>query len=284
MSQNNLIYSCSLGLSYLNIVNKPNLKKNKNKLSFTNFIIQNKKVINYLYTKKTYRFSTNNLVKNTVAFEKWKKVLFFFSKLNFDFSLVTFGKTKKNPFVLEKISLKQLSELNNDFVSISLVTQNDFYWFSITFNVVAEANENAIKALLNIDKLPTLIKYNLELIKPGWGIRYIFLIKSNKQIIYESEDKKITCGTFRGLQFNTKTSYEGDHIIHSETDLNWIELNLELTNLKININKDYLYYKTISLDKSEFFKCILGKHKKIKLKEFELLREKLPTHRIYMFK
>ena len=49
---------------------------------------------------------------------------------------------------------------------LGLITSNGFYLFSITFIDVAYATENAIKSLLKLDKLPTLVKYNLELIKP----------------------------------------------------------------------------------------------------------------------
>jgi hypothetical protein len=151
---------------------------------------------------------------------------------------------------------------------------NNFYWY------VADANENAIKSLLNIDKLPTLIKYNLERIKPGWGIRYTFLIKSNKPISYEIDDKKITCGTSLFLQFDTKTPNENNRaeLVYSETEFNWVEFNWESTNLKINLAKDFIYYTIVGIDKFNYFKCIEGKHKKINLKEFNLLNESLPKH------
>jgi hypothetical protein len=186
-------------------------------------------------------------------------------------------------FISKSIKLKDLSELNNDsVVSIELETSNDFYWFSIGFSVATDANENEIKTLLNVDKLPTLIKYNNEFLKPGWGIQYAFLIKSNKPLYFESDNKKIGCATSTSLQFFTKDPNQNAYIeiIHPDIELNWIELNWELTNLRINASKDYIYYKRFDLFTKEYFKCILGKHKKITKKEFLLLNEKLPMHLI----
>ena len=45
--------------------------------------------INYIHQDQ------KKLVKNLPVFEKWKKILFFFSALNFKFLLITLGKTKK---------------------------------------------------------------------------------------------------------------------------------------------------------------------------------------------
>ena len=132
MTQNNLIYSCKIvwSLNYPTILNKPKLKKIKNKITSTEYKLQNKKK-HYFSTYNFIGISTGAkktfLVKNTVAFERCKKFLFFLSELKFDFRLTTFGKTKKNLFVSENISLKKLSELNNDFVSLEVLTKDDFY-------------------------------------------------------------------------------------------------------------------------------------------------------------
>ncbi len=217
------------------------------------------------------RFNSNIIKLNKPElFKDWstyKSLLYifnFFDSMKFTFSFWSFSKQKK-------IKQKKLIELPST-EEIFLETQKDFYWLSLSVNPDISFNETNIKDLLNIDKLPTLIKRNPKYTE---NVYIFFLIKSEIELKYTHEINGIYINTTRSYRLNRSNN----DLIINVSDLSWIEINWNIIKMEINSKlQDYVYYRHDYYKSINFFKFIDYKHEKITKKDFILLSKKLPVN------
>jgi len=214
--------------------------KNKIYLSKLNFKI---KYANHIGLK--FNFSTLNkpeLFKDWSTYKSLTNTFNFFDLMNFNLILSRANK-------LKKIKHKDLLELPSSAV-IYLETKKDFYWLNLRVNKNTPFAENDIKFLLNLTRLPTLIKRNSSYTD---YISYFFLIKSSTDLKYTHEINGISISSSRFYGLNQVCN----DLIATALDLIWVEIDWNRINAPINCPaQDYVYYWHTNFMKIEFFKNI----------------------------
>ena len=210
------------------------------------------------------------LFKNSSFFETWKHVFFFCAELKFNFKYVLINVYKTPWKSIKVLSLKSLLELSIDkdeVPSIILEASLGFFWLKVTFKNTAHINLAAIKHLLNVDELPTIIKPN-----PYKNSKFcFFLIKSSLEINYLNISGDVeSCCTHKYFELSTEST-----IISSNLDLKWIELKSDL-HIKNN-SLDYIWNDRLFGFKYVFYKSINNKSIKITKKEYTSLYKNLPV-------